>query len=93
MKKIKAGLLTMSDGRSYLHEEYEQHRHSGLRGYPRAEDGAHHHQGDEYEYDVQIHVARVHFCTDMIKPHPAALFPSFAHFRRCSDLENAIVVF
>ena len=24
MKKIKAGLLTMSDGRSYLHEEYEQ---------------------------------------------------------------------
>ena len=24
MKKIKVGLLTMSDGRSYLHEEYEQ---------------------------------------------------------------------
>lgn len=24
MKKIKVGLLTMSDGRIYLHEEYEQ---------------------------------------------------------------------
>ena len=24
MKKIKVGLLTMSDGRNYLHAEYEQ---------------------------------------------------------------------